>query len=240
MKKHLIKIMTCCAACAALTAQAQTAPGTPDPSGTPGTSSSESSPGSTQYKNRLGATGRMSHQELRGSKLMGADIKTSQSESIGKVEDIVVSPASGRIDFAIISYNGSTGTSTTPGATSTATSSTGEKLIPVPWSMLRPQGMTGYNATPGAAATSSTGDQTTFVFTGDKSRLDNAPSFDRNNWPDLTQSDWKQRISSHFGSATGGATTPGGEGTGTSTEPPSTPATPPTSTPDSTNPTPKP
>jgi sporulation protein YlmC with PRC-barrel domain len=187
----------------------------------------------------------MGQQELRGSKLMGAEIKTSQSESVGKLEDILINPASGRIDFAIISYSGSSAnanpTSPTSATTPSATSSAGgEKLIPVPWSSLRPQSMTGYSTSPSsatAATGASTGDQQpTFVFTGDKSRLDNAPSFERSNWPDLTQSDWRQRISTHFGAATGGATTPGGTSTGTSTE---TPATPPTSTPDSSNPTPK-
>src|SRR5258706_1110142 len=247
MKRKLLQTLTVCAACLAWAAQGQNST-SPDSTGTSGTqstgsqtdSSASSQPGSSQWQGRLSATGRTGHHELRGSKLMGADVKTSSGESLGKIEDVVVNPSSGRIDFAVISYSGSTdssGAARLPTPLTSTTSSSGEKLVPLPWSMIRSAGGA-YGGTPAST------EQPSFVFNGDKSRLQSAPSFDRNSWPDFSQSDWSQRIYSAFGSsATGGASSPGGTSSGessTGTADPSsgTPSSPP-STPDSNSSTPK-
>ena len=51
---------------------------------------------------------------------MGAQVKTTSGEDVGRIEDVVLNPASGRIDFAIISSEG--------------------KLVPVPWRLLSVSG----------------------------------------------------------------------------------------------------
>jgi sporulation protein YlmC with PRC-barrel domain len=159
----------------------------------------------------------MGTQELRGSKLIGADVKSASGETLGKIEDVLINPMSGRIDFAVLAYQGSAPAS--PGATATSPSASG-KLLPLPWSYLRASGL-------GSGATASS-EQISFVFAGDKSKLENAPSFDQSNWPDVTQPEWRQRIFSHYGmpgigTSTGGATTPGGTGTSSSSPPAGTP-----------------
>jgi len=230
-----------CAACAVLVAQAQTSSGTAS-----GSSSTQSGDIKTKDYNAssssqgLSATGRSGQHEVRASKLMGATVSGSSGEQLGKIEDVIINPASGRIDFAVIACNstGSEGSTTlgapgtsgtagasaatpgTPGASANSSSSfnstistpsSGEKLVAVPWTLIRPSGMVGYSAssTPG-------NDQQTFVFTGDKTKFQGAPSFDRNNWPDLNQADWRHNIYSHYGiqsnSASGGASSPGGFG----------------------------
>jgi sporulation protein YlmC with PRC-barrel domain len=246
MKKQLLALMAFSAACLVLGAQGQTSPGSPGTSpgspgstpGSPGSSPSTSpSSGSQGYdQRRLSATGRMGQQELRGSKLMSADVKGSSGETLGKIEDVLINSMSGRIDFAVLSYQGSgsssssstsPSTTTSPSSTTSASStssSSGGKLVPVPWSYLRASGMGGTGATAGSS------EQVSFVFAGDKSKLDNAPSFDQSNWPDVTQPEWRQRIFSHFGmqpgSSTGGATSPGGVGTSTSSPDSSQPGSP--------------
>lgn len=245
MKSKLLRLVACYAAGLALAAQAQNPQDTTAPGSTSATrsqlDSSADQTGANSLSSRLSATGRMGHHELRASKLMGAEVKTSSGESLGRIEDVIVNPASGRIDFAVISYstsgdNSAAGLSgsSTASTTATTSSNSGEKLVPLPWTMIRASG---------AGATTSSGEQPAFVFNGDKSRLQGAPSFDRNSWPDVSQSDWNQRITTYFGaqgSATGGATSPGGvstgesstgdNGTGTSnsqsTPPESTPGTP--------------
>src|SRR5204862_8352143 len=107
------------------------------------------------------------------------------------------------------------------------TTASAGKLVAVPWMLLRPAAAQG--ATAPAASTES---QQTFTFSGDTSKLQSAPSFDQSNWPDITQFSWRQSIYSHFGmtpgSATGGATSPGGSesSTGSSGSSSSTPPTP--------------
>jgi hypothetical protein len=62
------------------------------------------------------------------------------------------------------------------------------------------------------AGSTTIGQQPTFVFSGDTSKLESAPSFDATT--DLSQPGWKHSVFSYFGlsarSATGGALSPGG------------------------------
>jgi hypothetical protein len=123
---------------------------------------------------------------------------------------VVLNPASGRIDFAIISSE--------------------SKLVPVPWQLLSVSGgasaqgstsssssttsgtststdpsSTSPSSTPSATTPSSSGiyasaagGQPTFTLNADKSKLQAAPSFDRSRWPEMSSS-WSQRVFSHFG-----------------------------------------
>jgi hypothetical protein len=52
---------------------------------------------------------------------MGATVKSSTGESLGQINDFIVNPASGRIQFAILSLSDQPG-----------------KLTAVPWPLLRP------------------------------------------------------------------------------------------------------
>ena len=253
MRNLFITSIAACAASLALTAAAQTS--------SSGSSSTYPTPGQPGYESgrHFGATGRMGHHEVRASKIIGADVKSNQGQSLGTINDVIFNPASGRIDFAVISYSGPTGSestsgtstsatstpgtsssTTTPGATSSSTTTpspgslTAGKLVAVPWMLLRPSSASGYGATtsPSTTTTGTTGGQETFMFSGDSSKLQSAPSFDQSNWPDITQPSWRQSIYAHFGmtpgSAMGGATSPGGTessgGSSTTTTPPTPPS----------------
>ena len=233
--------MAVTATCLALGVQAQNST-----SGSTGTSADQSSQSGFHSGRQYGGAGRMGHQEVRASKLMGAEVKSSQDQSLGTINDVIFNPASGRIDFAVISLSSSSSsgaitstpgttsstTSTTPG--STTTSSAG-KLVAVPWMLLRPAGGQGASTT-----TSTTETQQSFTFSGDTSKLQSAPSFDQSNWPDITQFSWRQGIYSHFGmtpgSATGGATSPGGAESSTGTSSSGTSSTSPDSSSSSSTP----
>lgn len=172
------------------------------------------------HDSALSPTGRMG-QSMRATKLTGAEVKDSQGQSVGRIEDVVVNPASGRIEFAVISLSGgSTAASTTSPSTTTSTtttSSTAGKLVPVPWMFLRPS-----VAGSASTTTSTTGiEQYAFTLNVDRSKLEQAPSFDRNNWPDISQGEWHQRIFSHYGrggAATGSAESPSGTSTSSETK----------------------
>jgi sporulation protein YlmC with PRC-barrel domain len=81
---------------------------------------------------QLSATGRSSEHAVRGSKLMGAQVKDSSGSSICTIEDVILNPSSGRIDFAVISRTGSgsssglsSGSSTSDGTAGAHTQNTG-------------------------------------------------------------------------------------------------------------------
>jgi sporulation protein YlmC with PRC-barrel domain len=165
----------------------------------------------------LSPTGRTG-QSMRASKLTGAEVKDSQGQSVGRIEDVVVNPSSGRIEFAVLSLSSGTAASTTSPstttpATTTTTASTAGKLVPVPWMLLRPGSVGSVSTTTPTTRTPGTEQQYAFSLNVDRSKLEQAPSFDRNNWPDISQGEWHQRIFSHYGrgpSATGGAESPSG------------------------------
>ncbi|HEU5126053.1 MAG TPA: PRC-barrel domain-containing protein [Verrucomicrobiae bacterium] len=86
------------------------------------------SPGSSTSDNwsssKLSATGRSSsnQQALRGSKLMGAEVTDSSGEQVGRIEDVIVNPTSGKIEFAVISRSGQGGAES-PGGLSSGSNS---------------------------------------------------------------------------------------------------------------------
>jgi sporulation protein YlmC with PRC-barrel domain len=56
------------------------------------------------------------------SKLKGATVKSSDSQELGKLDDIVIDPQTGKVNFAIIGKGGALGV--------------GEKRMPIPWQAL--------------------------------------------------------------------------------------------------------
>ena len=120
----------------------------------------------------------MASQELRANRIQGSAVLSSSGQNLGTLTDIIVNYASGRIDLGLVSLN------------STAGGTSGE-IVPVPWSLLRSsnQGTTQPGSTQPLA----------FVFTGDPAKLQGAPSFSQNNWPDVSQASWRQNIYSYYG-----------------------------------------
>jgi sporulation protein YlmC with PRC-barrel domain len=226
MRKHLF-IAAFCAGCLALAAQAQTHSGgtSTDSSSPPDTGLNKSpddsaKPSTWDRIKSLAATGRTQH-EVRASQLTSAEVKSSAGDTVGTISDVIISPASGKVDFAVISLSGSisaTGTST-PSSTTTGTSSTtsgtasstvgGTKQVVVPWTLM-------HAANTGSSTTASGMGQPNFTYSGDTSKLQTAPAFDPNT--DMTKPGWFQGVFSYFGvnsgSATGGATSPGGATSG--------------------------
>ena len=139
-----------------------------------------------------GATGRSSdtNQPLRASKLIGANVKTQTGENLGQIEDVVVNPQHGKIDFAVISKE--------------------DKLIPVPWKLLSSSQAPSRIGLPSMQ-------QVAFTFQGEKEKFDSAPSFEKSRWTDMNQPGWSQRVYSHYGVE--GESGVGGTGSGTSTGP---------------------
>ena len=58
----------------------------------------------------------------------------------------------------------------------------GNKLFEVPWSALRVDE-----------------DEKCFILDADKSKLESAPGFDKNNWPDMADHSWGEEIFRHYG-----------------------------------------
>src|SRR5258705_1643330 len=133
MKNRSIALTALCVAGLVGVAQAQTSSDTS--SGASSSSSKQSPSGSqsgsqTDWSSKHGssgsfsATGRGGGQEIQASKLMSAPVKASSGDSnLGTINDVIINPTSGRVDFAVISVESSGSTS---GSLSSDTSSTGQ------------------------------------------------------------------------------------------------------------------
>lgn len=201
MKKSLLKISVLCAACSMLAASgwAQSVSDKPmsDQNSPSGNISPDQNNRSWSTKH-LSATGRNADNAVRGSRLVGAQVTDSNGQQAGRIQDTIVNPVTGRIDFALLSLN----SSQTPSDNSSATAGSSEKTVPVPWSLLRTRTSAQYS--------SGTDQQPEFTLNIDRSKLNGAPTVD------MSQSEWRQRIYSYYGvtpqsSAVGGAESPQGE-----------------------------
>jgi len=158
----------------------------------------------------LSATGRDGEHPVRASQLSGAPVNNSSGQRVATIEDTIINPASGKIDFALLSLNGaaersssaysgnSSGSQTQSSATATSTSPS--RLVPVPWSLLK--------RSSGSSQYSSSSEKPTFSLNVEQSKLSSAPSVSAS---ELSQSEWQQRVYSFYG------VTPGSPAMGTST-----------------------
>jgi sporulation protein YlmC with PRC-barrel domain len=105
----------------------------------------------------------------RGSKLIGADVENTQGEDLGKIEDIVVDRHDGRMTYAVLSFGSFLGL--------------GGKYFAIPWNAL----------------TVKAGEEDTLILNMDKERLQNAPGFDKNNWPNMADRTWGQEVHTYYG-----------------------------------------
>jgi sporulation protein YlmC with PRC-barrel domain len=158
---------------------------------------------------RLSATGRNEEQAVRASKLIGTQVSDSSGQRVGQIQDVIVNTSSGRIDFALLSLNANTSfpssSNSVPGyKPGSPNAGSGDKLVPVPWALLRASSSSQYS--------DADSQQPAFTLNADQNKLNNAPKVD---WSDLSQSQWRQRIYAYYGvtpeSATGAAESPQGQ-----------------------------
>jgi len=146
----------------------------------------------------LSATGRNEDHSVRASQLNGARVNNSSGQLIAMMQDVIINPASGRIDFALLSLNPSS-SQNSPGSRSTA-----GKLVPVPWSL--------FKTAAGSSQYSNGSEPPTFTLNVDQNKLNSAPTIDSSEWG---QSESRQRIYSYYGvtppAPVGGAESPSGE-----------------------------
>jgi sporulation protein YlmC with PRC-barrel domain len=187
MRKTLSKMTALCAAGSimAVSAWAQT-----ESVNQPVNNSSSVQNNRSWSTKHLSATGRNNDYPVRASKLTGAQVSDSSGRRVGQIQDVIVNPASGRIEFALISVNsgGSAPSSATASQNNAANDNSSGNLVPVPWSLLRTSASSQYSG--------ANSEQPVFTLNADQSKLSGAPKVD---WSDLSQSEWQQRIYAYYG-----------------------------------------
>lgn len=105
---------------------------------------------------------------LRASTLAGDPVKNSAGQDLGKIEDVVIDVSSGTVAYAVTSFGG-------------GFLGTGGKLFAIPWSVLK------LNE-----------EQNEFVLDVPREILEQAEGFDKNNWPDMADPLFRERIYAYW------------------------------------------
>lgn len=106
----------------------------------------------------------------RVSKVMGAAVVGVDGVEIGHLDDLAIEDGTHRIRYAVLSFGGFLGL--------------GDKLFAIPWSSL------GHSESDGNSR---------WVLDVAKARLELAPGFDKNSWPDFADRRWGAQVHSYYG-----------------------------------------
>ena len=106
----------------------------------------------------------------RASEFIGMKVENRQGEDLGKVSDLAIDPKTDRVAFAVLAYGGAAGI--------------GEKYIAVPMRSL-------------TLGEKEQGKEHVFMLDMSKDRLEKAPAFDKNSWPDKRKAEESYRYFGH-------------------------------------------
>ena len=111
---------------------------------------------------------------LRVSEVIGTTVENTQGDNLGDIHDVVVDPSDSSIAYAVLAAGGFLGL--------------GEKYFAIPWRAFQ--------------MVTDDDDKTEverMILDADKDRMQNAPGFDKDNWPDMANPEWGQTVHTYYG-----------------------------------------
>ena len=107
---------------------------------------------------------------MPSKKVVGSNIQNTKGEKVGSIDDLVIDLQSGKVRYVAVAVGGVLGV--------------GEKLFAVPFEEFKTAHDTSNNIL--------------FVLDISKERLENAPGFDKNHWPDFASPEWRNQIDTYY------------------------------------------
>ena len=104
---------------------------------------------------------------LSASSITGDKVKNHTGDHLGKIEDLMIDLATGKVAYAVLSFGGFL--------------NMGNKLFAVPLESLKVN----------------TKDHS-FTLNESKERLEKAPGFDKDNWPDFADAKWQKEVRGYY------------------------------------------
>jgi len=109
---------------------------------------------------------------LRASEIIGADVENADGDGIGEIKDMMVDARNERVRYVVLSHGGVLGV--------------GDKLFAYPMSMVETKGA----------------DSDKLVMNVNKEKLDKAPGFDRDKWPDFASNGkYSGQVDQYYGAS---------------------------------------
>jgi sporulation protein YlmC with PRC-barrel domain len=106
---------------------------------------------------------------IRASKLMDKSLRNTQDQRIGSIEDLAIDLSSGKVEYAVVGAGG-------------GFLGMDKDLHAVPWDAVR------YDAS-----------RETIMLDASKQKIENAPSFKRDEWSNLSDPAWQSRVDRYYG-----------------------------------------
>lgn len=110
--------------------------------------------------------------------LLGSHIHSDRGQQIGKLEDLIVSPKQDS-SYAVLSLG--------------SWANMADRYYAMPWSLIRTD----------EADVKVKDSERKLVLTVDKELLRSAPNFERSDWPDMTNADWREEIDTFYARRSG-------------------------------------
>ena len=101
---------------------------------------------------------------------IGEDVYNTKGEKLGDIKEVMLDVEKGSVAYAVLSFGGFLGV--------------GDKLFAVPWNAL--------------TLRLETLDKR-FILDVEKEQLESAPGFDKDNWPDMADESWTNKLHAHYG-----------------------------------------
>ncbi len=110
---------------------------------------------------------------LKIRKIIGMTVENTQGSNLGEINDVVVDPKDGSIVYAVVEAGGFLGL--------------GEKLFAIPWGAFQT-----------VADDDDRGELDRLILDVDKDRMQTAPGFDNDNWPNMADTQWGETVHSYY------------------------------------------
>jgi sporulation protein YlmC with PRC-barrel domain len=107
---------------------------------------------------------------IPSKKLVGANVENSSGEKLGTIDDVVIDLDSGKVAYAAVGVGGVLGI--------------GEKLFAVPFGEFK--------------ISHDKNNNLVLALDISKDRLEKAPGFDKDHWPDFASHDWLNEVDSYY------------------------------------------
>lgn len=147
----------------------------------------------------------------KASKVIGAKVRNTQKDVIGEVEDLVIDPTTGRIDFAVVSID--------KRGTNDQWYAVPFQKLTVPMSMHKDDSRDGGKDAKDDHDARKDDDKMAgremrdpeFVLDIEQTKLDTAPGFNKDKWPDLNAPAWRTDLERFYGTRRTGETAGNGD-----------------------------
>ncbi len=142
----------------------------------------------------------------KASDLVGKTVENQNGDNLGKIEDLLIDPKASRVDFMIFQpgskfFSGAEASGTPPANLGTSPGASNANRAAgtpgtAPAASENRNARDDYYAVP-ASFFSESGKK--LILSGDRSKIESAPHFSKDKWPDLSDVKWREDVDKHYG-----------------------------------------